>query len=96
MSWQDILKENYIDDDLSVADVKDFIRRFRLERLPKLNGELEKEAHQWLGWLESGLKAMQTEEGNWQAFTNEYIVAKLQDIMDKAGFSVQDSVKGME
>ena len=39
---------------------------------------------------------MQTEEGNWQVFTNEYLVARLQDIMDEAGFSESDSFRGKE
>ena len=89
MAWFDEIKKerpHFNPDELTVAQVKDFIRRFRLEYLPKLKGQLEHDAHQWLGWLESGLKAMQTEEGNWQVFTNEYIVARLQDIMDEAGF----------
>ena len=39
---------------------------------------------------------MQTEEGNHQVFTNEYIIARLQDIMDDAGISESDSFKGLE
>jgi|TARA_R110000824_G_scaffold35603_3_gene111413 hypothetical protein len=99
MAWFDEIKKerpHFNPDELTVAQVKDFIRRFRLEYLPKLKGQLEHDAHQWLGWLESGLKAMQTEEGNWQVFTNEYIVARLQDIMDEAGFSESDSLRGKE
>ena len=83
-------------DELTVAQVKDFLRRFRLEILPKLKGQPEHEAHQWITWLEKGIKAMQTEEGNHQMFTNEYIIARLQDIMDESGFSERDSFRGKE
>ena len=102
MDWFDSVRKKMGDrphfnpDELSVAQVKDFLRRYRLEILPKLKGELEREAHQWMHWLEKGLAAMQTEEGNWQVFTNEYLVARLQDIMDEAGFSEADSFRGLE
>ena len=99
MNWFNIIrkeKPHYNPNELTVAQVKDFLRRFRLEYLPKLKGQLEHDAHRWLTWLESGLEAMQTEEGKWQVFTNEYLVARLQDIMDDAGISERDSFKGLE
>lgn len=102
MTWFNTIRKkmgdrpHYRADELTVAQVKDFLRRFRLEILPKLKGQTEHEAHQWMSWLARGVKAMQTEEGNHQAFTNEYIIARLQDIMDKAGFSERDSFRGKE
>ena len=99
MTWFDSVRKerpHYNPDELTVAQVKDFLRRFRLEYLPKLKVQLEHDAHQWMHWLEKGLEAMQTEEGNWQVFTNEYLVARLQDIMDEAGFSESDSFRGKE
>jgi hypothetical protein len=94
MNWQDILKgrEHYPANTLSVQQLEDFHRRFRLEILPKLSGDKEEDAHMWLHWLE---KALNTKEGSRLFVSNEYIIAQLQDIMDTV-VSEKDSFKGME
>jgi len=103
MNWFNVIRKerpHYNPDELTVALLEDFIRRYRREIIPKLKDkppfEKERESLQWLHWLERGVKAMQTEEGNHQIFTNEYIIARLQDIMDDAGISESDSFKGLE
>ena len=44
MDWFDSVRKerpHYNPDELTVAQVKDFLRRFRLEYLPKLKGQLQ-------------------------------------------------------
>lgn len=100
MSWMSVLKKVkgwFPAGTLNKEQLKAVKTRFRLEFLNRLKGNDEEEALFYLDLLEAAIDKFGTEEGERSFMTPEYVVFKLNEILERAGIDPEkESLKDME